>query len=587
VAHELAESGVDQRLVAAAGAAGWERLTALQAAAWPVLRRGGNAVLHASTGAGVTGAFGLPVLDRLAQAAPGRAADADAAPGDAAADEAAADEAAAADDAAARQETGAGAGPRALVVAATPDRAQSLASALARLAAGTDVAVRAAAAGWRADGADVLVTTPDRAMGDIGGSALKLGALQVLVVLDLSDQLALQHGEALNTISSLVPRDAQRIIVSASLEGEAERFIETHVRRALTIPARAADPASEQPREAIGQLGYLVLDEAEKPALLARLLEGVEGDVLVHARTADRAGHVLAELSRRGMLPAQDASVRVVAFGAGAAAASRVVSYDVPFSADELRRMHEGGGTVFVTPAELQHFRRIAAQVPFTLKQRRARTFEPTSLDAFRDSIRDAVQREDLAAQMLVLEPLLDEHSHAEVAAALCALLRQRAPRGGTGDAGGTGGAGAAAVQSTAGPPPKQAGTGGFTRLFISVGSKDNIRPGDLVGAITGEAGIKGEQVGRVDIRETFSVVEVAAPAAERVIRALNGTTMRGRAVRVDYDRKTSGGDGPPRGGQRGAGPGRGPGGPRGPGGSGRGPGGPGGGPPRRKPPSR
>jgi superfamily II DNA/RNA helicase len=113
VAHELADSGVDQRLVAAAGAAGWERLTALQAAAMPVLRRGGNAVLHASTGAGVTGAIGLPVLDRLAQAAPGGAADAetDGAPGEASA-----------------------AGPRALVIAATPDRAQSLASALARLA---------------------------------------------------------------------------------------------------------------------------------------------------------------------------------------------------------------------------------------------------------------------------------------------------------------------------------------------------------------------------------------------------------------------------------------------------------------------
>jgi ATP-dependent RNA helicase DeaD len=220
----------------------------------------------------------------------------------------------------------------------------------------------------------------------------------------------------------------------------------------------------------------------------------------------------------------------VVAFGTDVGGAGRVVSYDVPFSADELRHMHEGGGTVFVTPAELPHFRRIAAQVPFTLKQRRARTFEQTSLDAFRDSIREAMQREDLAAQMLVLEPLLDEHSHAEVAAALSALLRQRTPRGGTADA--AAGAGAGAAQPSAGPPPKQAGTGGFTRLFISIGSKDNIRPGDLVGAITGEAGIKGEQVGRVDIRETFSVVEVAAarrrardPCPERHDHARPGST--------------------------------------------------------------
>jgi ATP-dependent RNA helicase DeaD len=51
---------------------------------------------------------------------------------------------------------------------------------------------------------------------------------------------------------------------------------------------------------------------------------------------------------------------------------------------------------------------------------------------------------------------------------------------------------------------------------------------------------VKGEQVGRIDIRDSFSVVEVDASVADRVIRALNGTTMRGRSLRVDYDRKTS-----------------------------------------------
>jgi ATP-dependent RNA helicase DeaD len=70
--------------------------------------------------------------------------------------------------------------------------------------------------------------------------------------------------------------------------------------------------------------------------------------------------------------------------------------------------------------------------------------------------------------------------------------------------------------------------------------------------------------VGRVDIRESFAVVEVASAVAERVIRALNGTTMRGRSLRVDFDRKNAGGPAregrPPRGGgdrprPRGAGP--------------------------------
>jgi ATP-dependent RNA helicase DeaD len=99
------------------------------------------------------------------------------------------------------------------------------------------------------------------------------------------------------------------------------------------------------------------------------------------------------------------------------------------------------------------------------------------------------------------------------------------------------------------------------------VGSRDGIRPGDLVGAIAGEANIPGSAVGRIEIRDTFSIVEVQADAAEKVIRAVNGTTIKGRSVRVDYDRA---GDrarkpGGPRGAGGGAGP-RGSGGPGGPG---------------------
>jgi ATP-dependent RNA helicase DeaD len=303
--------------------------------------------------------------------------------------------------------------------------------------------------------------------------------------------------------------------------------------------------------------------EADKPALLARLFEGLEGAAIVFTRTASRAENVAADLARRGIGAEGEAgSVRVVAFdSAGTGAAARVVSYDVPFSADQLHAIHANGGTVLVTPLELPHLQRIAAEVPFTLKHRRTRAVERDSLDGFRNAIRAALNTEDLDAQLLVLQPLLDEHSADEVAAALSALLRRRAAA--------TPPAEAALAETATRRAPAT-----FTRLFVSIGSRDNIRPGDLVGAITGEANIKGDQVGRVDIRDTFSVVEIAAVVADRVIRALNGTTMRGRSLRVDYDRKSSGGE-ERRTPQKAA---RGPGSARG--GSSRS-----GGPPRRRPP--
>jgi ATP-dependent RNA helicase DeaD len=263
------------------------------------------------------------------------------------------------------------------------------------------------------------------------------------------------------------------------------------------------------------------------------------------------------ELERRGL----GDGVRYAAFGEDNEASDRIISYDVPSSAQELKAAHETGGTVLVTPAELTHFKRIAAEVPFTTKQRRARVLDESALDSYRDTIRAAMETEDISAQMLVLDPLFDTYSPVEVAAALSALLRRRAPA-----------AAQASAQSvsSAGAVPREATSGGTTKLFLSIGTRDNVRPGDLVGAITGEANIKGEQVGLVDIRESFSVVEVNSDVADKVIRALNGTTMKGRSLRVDFDRKNAAGggearrsSGPPRA-PRGDGPPRKPGPPRG-----------------------
>jgi ATP-dependent RNA helicase DeaD len=76
-----------------------------------------------------------------------------------------------------------------------------------------------------------------------------------------------------------------------------------------------------------------------------------------------------------------------------------------------------------------------------------------------------------------------------------------------------------------------------WARLYVGVGSRDDIRKGDLVGAIAGEAEIPGAKIGKIEIRDSFSIVEVEAGVADRVIQAVNGTTLKGRSVRVDYDR--------------------------------------------------
>ncbi|MYH48852.1 MAG: hypothetical protein F4151_04805, partial [Gammaproteobacteria bacterium] len=56
-------------------------------------------------------------------------------------------------------------------------------------------------------------------------------------------------------------------------------------------------------------------------------------------------------------------------------------------------------------------------------------------------------------------------------------------------------------------------------------------------------------QVGRIEIQETFTRVEIRQQVAEKVVRALNGITLGGRAVRVDYHREPARGPSRSRGG--------------------------------------
>jgi len=73
----------------------------------------------------------------------------------------------------------------------------------------------------------------------------------------------------------------------------------------------------------------------------------------------------------------------------------------------------------------------------------------------------------------------------------------------------------------------------GMTRLFVSAGKMDGVRPGDLVGAIAGETGIEGSAIGSIDIFSRFSFVDVPERHGERVMREMNGAQVRGREVNV------------------------------------------------------
>jgi ATP-dependent RNA helicase DeaD len=487
-----------------------DRPSALQVAAIPVLRRGGNMVLRGSSGAGKTLAYTLAVLDRLA------------APGGTAEEE--------------REH-------RTRVVVVRPTRGDAERAALTAQpyagAVGWSVTVAGGAWGMDASEAEVVFGTPAALLERVAGSALKLDGVEALVVDGATALQSLGEMAGLDTLLDQLPRTAQRILVTAALTPELGDLVERRVKKAMHYPPGAASPEAAEPPPARGELGYVVSAAPEKLEILTRLLRNARGTgapPTLFCRTDERAAELAEALAQRGFAVGElDDEEREVGVAASEATReelgdpTRTISFDVPLDEAQLLARHEGddAAAILIAARELPHLRELARRAGLVLRSIPAPHPEgEEALARFRGALRRAMEEEDLSAEILLLEPLLEEYSAVEVAAAAAALLRQRsAPL-------------AAQPESAPARPATPAGKAtGFTRLYFGVGSRDGVRPGDLVGAITGETGVKGGQVGRIEIRDTFSLVEVEAAVAEEVMRGVNGTTIKGRAVRVDMDR--------------------------------------------------
>ena len=80
----------------------------------------------------------------------------------------------------------------------------------------------------------------------------------------------------------------------------------------------------------------------------------------------------------------------------------------------------------------------------------------------------------------------------------------------------------------------------GMTRVFIGGGREMGIRPQDIVGAITGEAGISGGEIGVITISDRFSLVEIPEGLAKMVVGALRGRPVKGKKVVVRLERSAA-----------------------------------------------
>lgn len=346
-------------------------------------------------------------------------------------------------------------------------------------------------------------------------ATLKLDAVKA-VVLAWVDGLGASGTRALETLMAELPKDAPRIVLVSDVTPGVEQLVERYARRARRMQPAAADGLRPV------ALSYVTTTDEGRAQMVRRVLDAIDAAAtVIVARKPESLATAEAMVRSLGYGSPTDA-VRVAAAADGKP--EMVVLFDAPSTEEELRvAVGDGSPRVvaLVAPRQVASLRRLAGGTiaPLVLPDAamRARSRE----DGLRDELRAMLASGQFSRELISLEPLLAQYDGAEIAAAALRLLETERAK---------------PVVTSSAPAAPQA----MTRLYVNVGSTDNVRPGDLVGAMTNEAGVTKSELGKVDVRERHSTVEVATSVANTVVTKLTGISIRGRRVvaRVDEDRE-------------------------------------------------
>jgi ATP-dependent RNA helicase DeaD len=552
----FATLGLRRELVDVVSALGYEEPTSIQREAIPLLLAGRDLLGQGETGTGKTAAFALPMLQRIADAKPG-----------------------------ARQTSG-------LVLVPTRELAMQVAEAAHKYAKGLKLSVLPLYGGAPMHqqitalqrGAHVVVATPGRALDHMRRGTLQLDGVSVLILDEADEMLDMGFAEDLDAILKATPETRQTALFSATMPPRILSIAERHLKSPSRVTiAREKAAAGKMPR--VRQVAYIV-HRAHKPATLARVLDMEDPDAtLVFCRTRmeveslvetfkahgrrSEALHGGMEQRQRdrvmGAFRAKKAELLiatdVAARGLDIEHLTHVVNYDVPASPEAYlhrigRTGRAGRGGTAITLAEPREQRLLKLIEKFTRAKIDVATVPTVAdvrarqLDLTRASLRERLLAGGHEHTRVVVESLTGEFDIVDIAAAAVAMAH--AATVGDGEEreipAATVPAEGFAARAKGGLPrlvkgePREAGrhtfdAGPMIRLFVGAGRKAGVRPGDLVGAITGEAGVTSRAVGAIEVADNFSLVDVQEPLADRIIDALRATMIRGKKVTVRRER--------------------------------------------------
>lgn len=508
---------------------GFEEPSPIQSAAIPLLLQGRDVIGQAQTGTGKTVAFGIPILEQVDP----------------------------------KEQS-----IQALVLCPTRELAIQVAGELNSLAKyRRGVNVLPVYGGQPIDrqfralrqGVHVVIGTPGRVMDHMRRGTIDLKALRIAVLDEADEMLDMGFREDIEFILEAAPVKRQTIFFSATMPTAIMRLADTYLhdpavakvqQKVLTVPG-VDQFFYEVPRNSRLEAMSRIIDVfnpklsiifantkrgvdeiVERLQTRGYLAEGLHGDMNQNQRDKVmgrfRSGN--AEI-----LVATDVAAR----GIDVDNVEAVFNFDIPSDVEYYvhrigrtgRAGRAGRAFTFASGRELYKLREIQRFTKAKMVQRAVPSMsdvEQAKTEKHLVRVREAMLSGELERQLRVVERFLEaeQASSLDMAAALLKMLM--------------------------GPPRDEQdfvlhdrekprswneheGRGpGMSRLKLNVGRSHNIEVGDVVGAIAGETGLSGRQIGRVRLLERYCFVEVPEEYAAEVVRVMHGNQIRGKRLMVE-----------------------------------------------------
>ena len=499
---------------------GFEEATPIQTKAIPVILEGKDVVGQAQTGTGKTASFGIPMLERINTSDKS---------------------------------------VQALILCPTRELAIQVSDEIMKLSKYVrGVKALPVYGGQPIDrqikalkkGVQIVIGTPGRVMDHMRRRTLKLGGLQMAILDEADEMLNMGFRDDIEEILKITPDERQTILFSATMPKAILDIAKNYQKNPEIIKVvhkKLTVPSIEQ--------YYLEVKQRNKFEILSRLIDMHNPKLsLVFCNTKRKVDEVVSTLQARGyfadglhgdmkqnqrdrvmdkfrkgtveILVATDVAAR----GIDVDDVELVFNYDVP--QDEEYYVHRIGRTgragrtgkafTFVVGKEIYKLKDIQRYTKTKVIRQQPPTVsdvEEVKIGAIINSIKNVIENEKISKEIGIVEKLLEEdYASIDIAAALLKLNTDNQGQADVSDE---------EFDNTGGEP-------GMARLFINVGKKQKIKPGDILGAIAGETGVPGELIGSIDIHDKYSFVEVPKKHASQVLKVMKDNQIKGKSINIE-----------------------------------------------------